>query len=182
MNLRHVCFAHGQESGPWGTKIRSLADAARELGWSVESLDYQGMTDPQARVAKLRDYCRGQPGPIALAGSSMGGYVAAAVAAEVPVRGLFLLAPAFYVPGYEERVPPPPSCPATIIHGWRDDVVPWQSSVRFASRSCIRLVLVDGDHRLTANVDENACLFRQFLEDLAASDGRSAHERTSLDD
>ena len=26
MTARHVCFSHGQESGPWGTKIRRLAD------------------------------------------------------------------------------------------------------------------------------------------------------------
>ena len=25
-----VCFSHGQESGPWGTKIRALADVARD--------------------------------------------------------------------------------------------------------------------------------------------------------
>jgi hypothetical protein len=44
-----VCFSHGQESGPWGTKIRALADVAH----AVESLDYQGMADPQARARKL---------------------------------------------------------------------------------------------------------------------------------
>lgn len=164
--LRHICFSHGQESGPWGTKIRALADVAREAGWSVESLDYQGMADPQARVAKLLEYCHGRSGAIALAGSSMGGYVAAAVAAQLPVRGLFLLAPAFYVPGYEQYVPAPPSCPATIVHGWRDDVVPWESSVRFAARSRIRLLLLNGDHRLTANLPEIAAIFRQFLDEI----------------
>jgi alpha/beta superfamily hydrolase len=95
----------------------------------------------------------------------MGGYVAAAAAAQFPARGLFLLAPAFYVPGYEQFVPPP-SCPATIVHGWRDDVVPWESSVQFAARSRIRLLLLDGDHRLTANLPEIAVIFRRFLDEL----------------
>jgi predicted alpha/beta-hydrolase family hydrolase len=171
--LRHVCFSHGQESGPWGTKIRALAELARKLGWSVESLDYQGMGDPLARVEKLLDYCRSQAGPIVLAGSSLGGYVAAATAARCPAEGLFLLAPAFYVPGYSERVPALPTCPVTIVHGWRDDVVPWESSVKYAASARVRLVLLDGDHRLTANLAELAALFRQFLFELDEARGRN---------
>lgn len=169
MSSRHICFAHGKESGPWGTKIRALADIASAAGWSVESLDYQGIDDPHVRVARLREYCRAHAGPMALAGSSMGGFVAAAVAAELPVRGLFLMAPAFYVPGYEQYVPPPPSCPVTVVHGWRDDVVPWEGSVRYAARSRARLMLIDGDHRLTANLAEVGEFFRLFLRELDSS-------------
>jgi surfactin synthase thioesterase subunit len=166
MNVRHICFAHGKESGPWGTKIRTLAEVARAAGWTVESLDYQGMDEPHARVEKLVGYCRGYPGTMALAGSSMGGFVAAAVAAELPVRGLFLMAPAFYVPGYEHSVPPPAACPVTLVHGWRDAVVPWEGSVRYAARSRARLALIDGDHRLTDNLAEVSEFFRIFLRDL----------------
>jgi predicted alpha/beta-hydrolase family hydrolase len=171
MSAPHICFSHGNESGPWGTKIRVLADVALAAGWTVESLDYQGLDDPRARVARLADHCRGLGRPLALAGSSMGGFVAAAVAAAapVPVTGLFLMAPAFYVPGYEQYVPPPPACPVTIVHGWRDDVVPWTGSVRYAERSRCRLALVDGDHRLTANLGEVSDLFRIFLRELDPS-------------
>jgi len=166
MPARHICFSHGQESGPWGTKIRALADAARESGWSVESLDYRGMDDPHARVAKLAAYCRDYGAPVALAGSSMGGFVAAAVAAQLPARGLFLMAPAFYVPGYEQYVPPPPACPVSIVHGWRDDVVPWEGSVRYGSACRARLTLLDGDHRLTGSLPDVLRLFRMFIADL----------------
>ena len=51
-----VVFAHGQESGPWGTKITALAEAAQALGWAVESTDYRVLpdkNDPDARVAHL---------------------------------------------------------------------------------------------------------------------------------
>jgi surfactin synthase thioesterase subunit len=167
----HLCFSHGKESGPWGTKIRALAEVARAAGWSVESLDYQGMDDPHARAARLAAYCRDYGRPLALAGSSMGGFVAAAVAAELPVRGLFLMAPAFYVPGYEQYVPPPPACPVTIVHGWRDDVVPWSGSVRYAESARARLTLLDGDHRLTDNLAELRELFRLFLDGLAERAG-----------
>ena len=165
-DLRHICFAHGKESGPWGTKIRALAEVARGLGWTAESLDYQGMDDPHARVDRLATYCRGHRQAMALAGSSMGGFVVAAVAAQLPVRGLFLMAPAFYVPDYESCVPPPPDCPVTIVHGWRDDVVSWESSVRYAAQSRARLTLVDGDHRLTANLPDLTRLFGMFLLEL----------------
>jgi pimeloyl-ACP methyl ester carboxylesterase len=163
----HICFSHGKESGPWGTKIRALAEAARAAAWTVESLDYQGMDDPHDRVEKLLAYCRGFAAPIVLAGSSMGGFVAAAAAARLPVRGLFLMAPAFYVPGYEQYVPPAPDCPVTIVHGWRDEVVPWQGSLRYAERSRARLLLIDGDHRLTASLDEVTAMFRIFLGELS---------------
>ncbi|MBM4195544.1 MAG: alpha/beta hydrolase [Gammaproteobacteria bacterium] len=163
MNERHICFSHGKESGPWGTKIRALAGVARAGGWTVESLDYQGIDDPLERVAKLRSYAHSYGRPMALAGSSMGGFVAAAVAAELSVAGLFLMAPAFYVPGYEQYVPPPASCPTTIVHGWRDDVVPWEDSVRYASRQRAQLVLIDGDHRLTDNLAEVGAIFGRFL-------------------
>lgn len=166
MSARHICFSHGQESGPWGTKIRALAEIARDEGWGVDSLDYQGIPDPHVRVARLAAYCRGRHAPVALAGSSMGGFVAARVAAQLPALGLFLMAPAFYVSGYEEHVPPAPSCPVTIVHGWRDEVVPWEGSVRYAAPCRARLALIDGDHRLTANLTEVTLLFRVFLRDL----------------
>ena len=173
---QHICFAHGQESGPWGTKIRSLAEVARKRGWTAESVDFQGMDDPGERISRLLMYCRDFGRPLALAGSSMGGYVATAVAAQIPVRGLFMLAPAFHVPGYADRVPETPACPITIVHGWRDDMVPWQGSLRYASSSRARLILVDGDHRLTANLAEIAAFFQTFLDELTFQQERATDE------
>ena len=36
-----VIFSHGKESGPWGSKIRALADVAERLGAQVMSVDYR---------------------------------------------------------------------------------------------------------------------------------------------
>jgi alpha/beta superfamily hydrolase len=163
---KHVCFSHGQESGPWGTKIRAMAEIVQLAGWSVESLDYQGMQDPLARVEKLVAYCQRQREPSVLVGSSMGGYVALAAAARTGAQGLFLLAPALYMPGYEEFMPDPPDCPTTIVHGWRDDIVPWQGSVRFGNETGARLIMVEGDHRLTANIAMINELLVLFLGEL----------------
>ena len=164
--MNKICFSHGQESGPWGTKIRALAETARASAWSVDSLDYQGVQSPLDRVDMLVDYCHAQSDPLVLVGSSMGGFVATAAASRTSARGLFLLAPAFYLPGYEENLPDPPDCPTVIVHGWRDDVVPWQGSVRYGSETGARLMLLNGDHRLTANIHAISELFSAFLDEL----------------
>ncbi|TDJ45939.1 MAG: alpha/beta hydrolase [Gammaproteobacteria bacterium] len=164
-----VCFSHGKESGPWGTKIQALAEIARAKAWAVESLDYQGMDDPQERVDLLVDWCRQQAAPIVLAGSSMGGHVTAAAANIVVPAGLFLMAPAFYVSGYEQLPPEPPACPLTIVHGWRDEIIPWQNSVRYGETCHATLVLLDSDHRLTDVLDEVGHHFSLLLDLISES-------------
>ncbi|MBT7275934.1 MAG: alpha/beta hydrolase, partial [Woeseiaceae bacterium] len=48
-----VIFSHGQESGPWGTKIKVMAELATKLGCEVKSIDYQGIINADDRVLKL---------------------------------------------------------------------------------------------------------------------------------
>lgn len=149
-----IVFSHGQESGPWGTKIRAMAERARGLGCAVDSVDYQGIADPSGRVSKLVEECAHIDDKLILVGSSMGGHVATAAAERLGAAGLFVLAPAYYMPGYEELTPVPPSIPICLVHGWHDDIVPVENSIRFAQSCRATLHLVDGDHRLTANIDE----------------------------
>ena len=75
-----VIFSHGQESGPWGTKICAMADVVRGLGYQADSIDYQGIVDPTERVDKLIRECRDIDDTLILIGSSMGGHVATAAA------------------------------------------------------------------------------------------------------
>ena len=103
-----VIFSHGQESGPWGTKIRAMADLVRGMGCDADSIDYQGIADPTERVNKLVAACGGIDDTLVLVGSSMGGHVATAGAATLGAAGLFVLAPAYYMPGYEDLTPTPP--------------------------------------------------------------------------
>jgi predicted esterase len=147
-----VCFSHGQESGPRGTKIRALAEVAGEQGFEVLSIDYAGEPDPAARVEKLLRDCPGQARPLALVGSSLGGYVAAAASARLCPDALFLMAPAFYLPGFPEQAPSPVAKHALIVHGWRDEVVPAENSIRFARTFRVGLLLVDDDHRLSHSI------------------------------
>ena len=161
-----VIFSHGQESGPWGTKIRAMADRVRELGCEADSIDYRGISDPTERVDKLIAACKAVDDDLILVGSSMGGHVATAAAERVQARGVFVLAPAYYMPGYEKLTPAPPSMPVSIVHGWHDDVVPVDNSIRFARQCRARLHVVDGDHRLTANIDEINNYLGDFVRSL----------------
>lgn len=163
MSKPTVIFSHGQESGPWGTKIQRMAEAVRDDGCQVDSIDYRGIADPGERVDKLVSSCVGIDAPLVLVGSSMGGHVATAAAAQLQPAGVFVLAPAYFMPGYEQLTPPSPDCPLMIVHGWRDDVVPVENSIRFAQASRATLHVLDGDHRLTANIDEIVALLRRFI-------------------
>ncbi len=165
-----VHFAHGMGSGPWGIKITHLAAIARDGGFDVESLDYSGMDSPQDRAEKLVAACRGLPGPLVLVGSSMGGWVATAASSQVPVSGLFLMAPAFYFPGYPDVSP---GCDQVeVVHGWEDDVILYEHSVRFSKKYGASLHLVEDDHRLTKRIDLLGELFAGFLGRLEFTAGQ----------
>ena len=159
-----VIFSHGQESGPWGTKIRAMAELVRGMGCAADSIDYQGIADPSERVEKCVRECADIAAPLILVGSSMGGHVATAAAERLGAAGLFVLAPAYFMEGYEQLTPEPPSMPICIVHGWHDDVVPVDNSIRFARSCSATLNIVDGDHRLTDNIDEINAYLRQFIE------------------
>jgi len=163
-----VIFSHGQESGPWGTKIRAMAGVVRAAGCEANSIDYQGIADPTERVKKLIDECGDIKDKLVLAGSSMGGHVATTAAGTLQAAGLFVLAPAYYMPGYEELTPNPPDMPICIVHGWRDDVVPVENSIRFAQSCNAELHLLDGDHRLTENIDEINYYLSRFIEKIGS--------------
>jgi hypothetical protein len=130
-----VCFSHGKESGPWGTKIAAMADLARDRGLEVDSIDYRGMDDPAARVEKLVRAARRWPGRWCWSAPAWAARGGRRLDALPDVRGLFLIAPAFYMPGLREFTPSPQARRITIVHGWRDDVVPAANSIRFAART-----------------------------------------------
>src|ERR1700686_4560721 len=145
---RHVVFSHGQESGPWGRKISALAEVAPSGGYVAHSVDYRRIEEPRARVAKLVDFCKELQGDLVLVGSSLGGYVAVASASLLHARGVFLMAPALYLEGLPELRAGVLDCPAAIVHGWGDDVVPYAHSMRFAQHYGAALHLLNADHRL----------------------------------
>jgi len=163
-----VYFAHGKESGPWGRKIVALAAVARAAGYAVESPDYSFTQDPDERLRHLHELQPPTGRDLVLVGSSMGGYVAANAARELAPAGVFLLAPALYMARYPV-VPGPIKAPVSLVHGWRDDIVPPQNSWYFAETHHAHLTLLDDEHTLNASLPVIEPLFAAFLEQVAAS-------------
>ena len=149
-----------KKSDPWRETVRAM-------GCEADSVDYQGIADPGERADKLIAFCEHIAGPIVLVGSSMGGHVATAAAERVNAIGLFVLAPAYYMEGYESLTPGAPGIPISIVHGWHDDVVPLENSIRYAKECSATLHVVDGDHRLTGNIDDINVYLARFIDSLA---------------
>lgn len=160
--MKTVYFAHGQESGPWGSKIAAMAEVAQRLGWQVHSPDYRDIADPDERVAKLLAL-QPQGQPLVLVGSSLGGYVATVASRSLEVAGLFLLAPAFYMPIGKEQNPRPQAGRVRVVHGWEDEVVPVEHAIRFARQYGAELELLPDSHRLLAVLPQILDSFEQFL-------------------
>lgn len=164
---KHVFFAHGKESGPWGRKIQALAAVAKLQGFAVTSPDYSFTFDPARRVEHLLSL---QPTAqiLVLVGSSMGGYVSAHASRRLHPQGLFLLAPAVYMPGYEAD-PAPSAERIEIVHGWRDEIVPVGNALRLAERCRATLHLLDAEHTLNEQIPYLQQLFELFLHSVCAA-------------
>jgi pimeloyl-ACP methyl ester carboxylesterase len=166
-----VVFSHGKESGPWGSKIEALAGTARARGCDVLSIDYRDLTDPEQRVERLLAQALPPHEALVLVGSSMGGYVSVVASARLRPRGIFLMAPAVYLPGYHHQDPVPVADRVAVVFGWRDEVVPVDNGIAFARRHAAALHVLDSDHRLNDSIGEITLLFGQFLDGCA---GKSA--------
>ena len=177
MSVRgHCILSHGFESGPDATKVTALAEVAERLGWSHERPDYTAFDarqdmgrhgDVAARLARLQALAsaRAAEGPLVLAGSSLGAWISGRVSLQVPVRGLFLMAPPI------NRVAEYPleaaAVPTAIIHGWGDELIPAADVVAWAAPRRDRVLLVDDGHRLSDHVEASAALFADLLASLA---------------
>ena len=173
--IGHCILSHGFESGPDATKVTALAEAAERLGWSHERPDYTDLDakreagelgDVPARLQRLIGLARdaASRGPLVLAGSSLGAWISGAASLQLPVKGLFLMAPPIAMHGAfpldAARVP------TSIIHGWHDELIPAAEVVDWARARDARLLLVDDSHRLSDHVAESADAFAQLLASL----------------
>jgi len=161
--IMKVYFSHGKESGPWGNKIKKLAAIASEHGCEVDSIDYTDTYDPDLRVERLVNVLKNENEKCILVGSSMGGYVSLMASGEIETHAVFLMAPALYMRGYKEEY-----CTGhrhlEIVHGWSDDIIPPEHSIRYAKEADCTLHLISGDHPLNSSIEVVEGLFEGFLE------------------
>ena len=163
-----VYFSHGKESGPWGTKIKRLAAMAEDMGCAVESVDYTDTMDPDLRVERLLAVLAEENDDFVLVGSSMGGYVSLVASESVSAEAIFLMAPALYIPGYKKQEYHSRCSHIEIVHGWSDDVIPPEHSIRYAKEASCALHLIGGDHALNGSLEFVAGLFEGFLSQVIA--------------
>lgn len=138
-----MIFLHGLESGPHGTKYHALLTRGE-----VISPDFQSCPTLEERVVVAEAATRGMTN-LCLVGSSFGGLLAAVMFQRYPERigSYLLLAPALHRDEALEIKSAP--WPALILHGNRDEIVPFSASLEFSKRFSIPLIEVDDDHRLS---------------------------------
>ena len=158
-----VYFSHGKESGPWGTKIKRLAAIAMEMGCDVDSIDYTDTMDPDLRVEQLLTVLSKEKEDYILVGSSMGGYVSLVASESVDTKALFLMAPALYIPTFKQQQYHSKSPHIEIVHGWSDEVILVEHSIKYAKDADCTLHIIHGDHVLNSSIEVVASLFQQFL-------------------
>ena len=168
----HCILSHGFESGPDATKVTALAEAAERLGWSHARPDYTDLDarreagelgDVPARLQRLLGLAQAAAarGPLVLAGSSLGAWISAQSSLQVPLRGLFLMAPPIWpdAPHAMQAA----DVPISILHGWHDELIPAQQVVDWAQARNARLLLVNDSHRLSEHVQASAAAFAELL-------------------
>ncbi len=175
MSRGRCLLSHGFESGPDATKVTALAEVAEGLGWRCERPDFTDLDarrefgplgDVPARLQRLLDLARAAAadGPVVLAGSSLGAYIAARVSLQVPTRALFLMVP-------PTRLGPLPALdaaavPISVVHAWHDELIPAAEVIAWAQARSARLLLVDDGHRLADHVEASAQAFAALLASL----------------
>lgn len=156
--LAVLCHPHPLHGGTMDNKVvQTLARAAVQLGWRAVRFNFRGVggsagtwdegrgevDDALAVIAAQR---AASPGlPLALAGFSFGGYVAAQAAdrlaaAGTPVQRLALIAPA------TSRFTLPAQVPdhTLVVHGEADDVVPLQATLDWVRPQALPVVVLPG--------------------------------------
>lgn len=171
----HCILSHGFESGPDATKVTALAAVAEQLGWTHERPDYTDL-DARADISRVGDVpgrlqrlvalagAAAQRGPVVLAGSSLGAYIAAIASLHVPVAGLFLMVP-------PTSMGPMPvldaaDVPISVVHAWHDELIPAAQVIDWAKSRSASLLLVNDSHRLNGHVAESAGAFEALLRRL----------------
>ena len=158
-----VIYNHGKDSIPWGEKTYALAEVAKRHSYDFISPDYQITNDPEFRVKQLLAIDLSAYQDIILVGSSMGGYVITVASEIIKPKGLFLIAPAFYLDGYL-RTDFNLNCKnIEVFHGWQDEIVPSENSWRFCQQYQAKLHMLNSDHRLLSVLPFITDSFDRFL-------------------
>ena len=189
-----VVYSHGRFGSPWyGFKIEALRPVALRMGINMISIRYpEDMPVPEMEkklIATVTDDVN-VPGDLVFLSSSRGAYVSVRAAQSVidvyaqeadrldddkvlprrHVLGQFLIAPAFYIKPeyYADQDLTSAKIRTTIVHGFDDNVINCENSIRFSRKCKTQLYLIEGGHRLNSQRNRLCLLFESFLGDCLA--------------
>lgn len=168
--MTSIVFSHGKESGPNGTKIKIMSEVAHSSGFKTTSIDYSRCKNANERVSLLKKHLGlYKEKNILLVGSSMGGYVSAVLANDCNLMGLFLLCPALYLQNKEYEIQDYlPKCKnIEVIHGWNDEIVPYNNSIKFGKITGATVNLINDNHRLNQSYTFIAKRFEYYLKEIS---------------
>jgi alpha/beta superfamily hydrolase len=156
--LALVCHPHPQFGGTLDNKVvQTLARAFLELGWASVRFNFRGVgssegawdegrgeiDDALAVLRASRERVEFAGLPLAVAGFSFGGYIAAAVAGRLPETDkpsrLVLIAPSTE----KQQVPEVPA-DTIVIHGESDDVVALVATLDWARPQALPVIVFPG--------------------------------------
>ena len=187
-----VIYSHGRFGSPWyGFKIEALRPVALKMGINMISIRYPEDMPVEEMEDKLFDVIKDDvnvPGDLVFLSSSRGAYISTRISKKtvelfetepdrrdddktLPKRhvlGQFLIAPAFYIkPDYypDQNPSPADSIKTTIVHGFEDNVIDCDNSVRFSKLFKTQLYLIEGGHRMNSQRDRLCILFQSFLSE-----------------
>jgi pimeloyl-ACP methyl ester carboxylesterase len=170
----YICFLHGLDSSPQGTK--SMLLRRHYPGIWIPSL-------PPDMGERMDILDREMRRPMVVVGSSLGGLTALLFAMRKPqwVEGMVLLAPAVGTSRPElfdanqmkvlDTVYIPEGIPTTVIAGIRDEVIPLRAIRSMIARSPtphdVTIHEVDDDHNLHQSLDLMLQAIREILDEVS---------------
>lgn len=149
-----ICHPNPLQGGTHTNKVvQTAARALAQLGYTSYCPNLRGVGDSEGQhdfghgevddVLAVVEALRASEGdlPLALAGFSFGGFVAARVSERIACDRLLLMGVA--VGKYETATPPVPAT-TLVIHGEEDEVIPLQAVLDWARPQGLPVVVVPG--------------------------------------
>jgi hypothetical protein len=127
------------------------------------SHDYSDLASPDELVNRLLAAYSESNSSSVLVWSSIGCYISTVASSVIKRAGLFLMAPAFNLPSYGIREPVPVSPRTVIVHGWDDNIIPVDHSIRSVQK-----------YRLNDQVPMRVCMFANLSDAVC---NRSTNDR-----
>lgn len=153
-----VCHPHPQGGGTLDNKVaQTLARAFVQLGWASVRFNFRGVgrsegtwddgrgevEDALAVVAEARARDEFAALPLALAGFSFGGYVAAAAADRLPA-GAKAVRLVLVGPSTQKQEMPAVPADTVVVHGESDDIVPLSATLDWARPQGLPVIVLPG--------------------------------------